>query len=634
MATGTGIGTGICFSGSKSWSSYWNTRYVDGVAVTALSDTSLSVTHVNHGTADYTGHKYYVSTDNVNFTLNKTLASIGTSTTLTGLTAATLYYVKVAPYKDANIGTLSSAASATTYLAELFDGNTVAWYKFDNLSKVTTDLFQRVANLKDLSGNNNDLPVLNTTSEPQLQEDGILFEGVGSSMRQAFTFAQPEFIYMIIKQVEWQNNRYFCNGVDSSTHYGAVYMSTSTPQIGAYAGSASGRSSDLAVGSWGVVRCLFNGANSKLIVNNNAAITGNFGSNNMNGFCLGAAGTGSFSKFMVKEVILRKSTNGEAAIYNYLASRLTATVNLDNMNPLANMPLPKDQHGFEACNGKLYSVGGRTALSSPKKLYEYNPLTNTWATKADMPWSTGTERQSASWNVVNGKLYFIGGLANPAVLYGEVYMYDPSNDTWTQKATMPTVREDYGSAVYNGKIYCFGGINKETGSYAALKILEVYDPVANTWDITKADMPTEKCFGDFGICCNGKIYAISASNTYVGYPDAAVVSTTVYRYDPETNTWDTVAPIPVGVAYCDMVAVGTNIYVVGGWKGGNSLAQPLINISNKVYKYDTVADSWSEHYTLQTPLTGAACCAYNGEIYVNGGYYGYYSLKSLFKFTA
>ncbi|MGD6807073.1 MAG: hypothetical protein ACQCN4_08955 [Candidatus Bathyarchaeia archaeon] len=55
-----------------------------------------------------------------------------------------------------------------------------------------------------------------------------------------------------------------------------------------------------------------------------------------------------------------------------------------------------------------------------------------------------------------------------------------ADDTWTQKAPMPTARYDTRVAVVNNKIYCIGG---RTGSSkeALVNVNEMYDPTTDTW---------------------------------------------------------------------------------------------------------------------------------------------------------
>ena len=142
---------------------------------------------------------------------------------------------------------------------------------------------------------------------------------------------------------------------------------------------------------------------------------------------------------------------------------------------------------------------------------------DTWTKKADMP----TARVGPSTCVVDGRIYAIGGvvcsldgscehpIGAPAV--STVEEYDPASDTWTKKADMPTARKAPGTSVVDGKIYAIGGA---TGAEAPpvdpmgfiLSTVEVYDPATDTWTM-KADMPTARTFLSTSVV-NGKIYAI------------------------------------------------------------------------------------------------------------------------------
>jgi hypothetical protein len=100
MGTVIGNSVGIPFGGGKSWSAYWATRYPSNVVVTVLSSTSIRVTHTNNGTQDFTGISYEISpSDQLHFTENTTAAPGTTSKDITGLTADTLYYVRLRYYK-------------------------------------------------------------------------------------------------------------------------------------------------------------------------------------------------------------------------------------------------------------------------------------------------------------------------------------------------------------------------------------------------------------------------------------------------------------------------------------------------------------------------------------------------------
>lgn len=213
-----------------------------------------------------------------------------------------------------------------TVPATLSDTNkTVGWYLSQDLTTITKDGSNKVSLWADKNGTGNNLASPNgTTNNPTWSTSGILFDGQDNVLQKAFTYAQPAFMYIVIKQVTWVSAAWVFDGVSTTD---AIQQYSVTPNIRSYGGSAwSNEDSNLLVGSYGIVRILFYGASSKLIVNDNTPIAANWGTTSPGGFTLAARGTltGIFANIEVKEIILRKvaDTSGdEAAIYNYLKSK-------------------------------------------------------------------------------------------------------------------------------------------------------------------------------------------------------------------------------------------------------------------------------------------------------------------------
>ena len=218
---------------------------------------------------------------------------------------------------------LSMKLGGESYPPILDDGNAPSWW--DMAEKyMTKDGSNRASQWADRSGNNNHLLQAGADAlKPIWSSDGVLFDGADDLMKAVgFTFVQPEMIYMVLKQVTWTANDRIFDG-DSSTK--VLFQSASSPDIKANSGQSSGAASGLLIDTFGIVRVLFNGGSSKLQVNEDAAITGNFGSADMDGFTLGATATGTFpSNIQVKEVILRKIVDtapNDQIIYDYLKSK-------------------------------------------------------------------------------------------------------------------------------------------------------------------------------------------------------------------------------------------------------------------------------------------------------------------------
>jgi len=158
-------------------------------------------------------------------------------------------------------------------------------------------------------------------------------------------------------------------------------------------------------------------------------------------------------------------------------SRWVSTVEMydpatDTWTRKADMPTARFVLSSEAVNGKIYAIGGVATLNPAGPVLdtveEYDPVTNTWSPKADMP----TASHALATGVVNGKIYAIGGGLPSGTPYTNVEQYDPMTDSWIIKSPMPTPRRAFAASVVNGKIYAIGGVG--IGA-AALKTVEEYD---------------------------------------------------------------------------------------------------------------------------------------------------------------
>lgn len=205
----------------------------------------------------------------------------------------------------------------------LWDGNSVAW--FDMAKNITKDGSNRISEWGDYSESGHPLLQAGADSiKPVLTADGVLFDGVDDYLKCAsFTLNQPEFIYIVFRQLSWTRYEQIFDGNGNSTGY--LMQDAATPDLKISAGTQSGVISPT-LNTFVIVRALFNGASSKLILNDGTPVTGNFGAANMMGFTLGVKGSASsgFSHCEVKEAIIRKIADtapNEAAIYNYLKDK-------------------------------------------------------------------------------------------------------------------------------------------------------------------------------------------------------------------------------------------------------------------------------------------------------------------------
>jgi N-acetylneuraminic acid mutarotase len=226
--------------------------------------------------------------------------------------------------------------------------------------------------------------------------------------------------------------------------------------------------------------------------------------------------------------------------------------------------LPSGYPGVEnpavtTLNGKLYVFGGGTApfSGSVTNAAVFDPGTNSWTSIAPMPVARGGPTAQA----LGGKIYVAGGLDPSGVSLSSVSVYNPSTNTWSSAASMATARDNPGSAVLTDtdgqqKMYVFGG--RTRGGNGTLNSVERYDPTTNTWT-ARAAMPTGRRTMAVGLL-NGRAQLMGGekSSTTAGtFPQNE-------EYNPLTNSWSTLAPMPTprhGTAYGTINGV---VYVAGG----------------------------------------------------------------------
>lgn len=179
-----------------------------------------------------------------------------------------------------------------------------AWFRYGVGITVTG---AGVSQWDDQSGNGRHLKQGTDTNRPALQADNtILFDGADNFLVcDAFTLNQPTTVYILFKQVSWTIDDRIYDG--NTLNAMGFRQDSATPQINIIAGATGPISTALAIGVYGVVSAVFNGASSVLQVNNNTPTVGNAGAGNAGGFTLGARGAGagaSASNVQAKEIII------------------------------------------------------------------------------------------------------------------------------------------------------------------------------------------------------------------------------------------------------------------------------------------------------------------------------------------
>ena len=219
---------------------------------------------------------------------------------------------------NAGIGCRFDGALCVVFANPIPALSPAAYYKFNTGITVTG---AGVSQWSDQSGNLRHLLQGTDAARPPLQADGsVLFDGVADFLQgTGFGFVQPSTVFIRFKQVSWTSTDTIFDGA-TTNNTGRLFQSTATPGLAINAGSTVALNNNLAIGAYGSLCAVFNGAGSSILVDATTETTGNAGANNMNGFTLGtqANGATTFSNIRVVECAVFASalTAGQRAVLN------------------------------------------------------------------------------------------------------------------------------------------------------------------------------------------------------------------------------------------------------------------------------------------------------------------------------
>lgn len=277
----------------------------------------------------------------------------------------------------------------------------------------------------------------------------------------------------------------------------------------------------------------------------------------------------------------------------------------------AAIGMPRSGPAFGVIDGKLYvASGGCPAPTCPAQapyprfrgLETYNPVSNEWTTSEKL---IPTAVFGPASGVIGKKLYVAGGQGEDGV--GDIaslQIYDAETNSWSPGDPMPRRGSHFAGAVFDGKFYAFGNVNYLGGTE-----VQVYDPAAvgNKWSL-KTPMPTARAGARAGVI-NGKLYVVGGHNgsSYVA---------ALEEYDPSKEgtaegPWRTRTAMPTPRANVAVVVLGGRLFVIGG---NNAAFLSVI----EVYEPDT--DRWTTLDPMPRAHSLAAVGVVDGTTYVVSGH--------------
>ncbi len=238
--------------------------------------------------------------------------------------------------------------------------------------------------------------------------------------------------------------------------------------------------------------------------------------------------------------------------------------------------------GYISATGRIYIISGDSngsVQSAQPNTWAYDPVANTWTDLtpgAPFPHPAG----GLAYGVVNNKLYIAGGRDANNQLINLTWEYEPTTNTYTQKADEPYSSQNNvpGSAVAAGRLWVFGGGNpfNPTGSSRCV----FPSPPKSLPDRSDLFFPT-----------------VDDSGRY---------------YDPRTDTWHSSPSLAVARSFPSGGAIGDNLLVAaGGYNGVGYNSRATLQLEDPCVGAPTLTSAASEKthgaigtFDVELPVSG------------------------------
>lgn len=270
-----------------------------------------------------------------------------------------------------------------------------------------------------------------------------------------------------------------------------------------------------------------------------------------------------------------------------------------------SLPSPRFAATAAVVRGQVYLFGGvsEAGAAGPRGIDEvlsFDAATGRWTEHAPLP----GQRGGAGTALIGDRVYLVGGSVFPEQkISRDVLIYDPSADSWSRGPSL--VHERSCAAVFatSRGIMAFEGIREDRYGTATIERLE-----RNEWRVVgETGFPRlQGSSVEFG----GKFYFFGGIDGARGHGMVRVSSSDAY--DPATERWTRLAPMPTARRDAAAAVLGGKIYVVGG-EDGARMGLSTVEI------YDPAGGTWTTAPSLPEPRIFAAAAALSGRLYIFGG---------------
>ncbi|KAF0153351.1 MAG: kelch repeat-containing protein [Ignavibacteria bacterium] len=279
---------------------------------------------------------------------------------------------------------------------------------------------------------------------------------------------------------------------------------------------------------------------------------------------------------------------------------------------VANMKSDRFGMGYTSDGEQIFAVGGGIGFDPflSNSIESFDPKSGEWKILSK---GLGRKRYCNAEHIpLNNKIYIFNGesMGSGFRAYSKrVEIFDVKTKQLTTLENNPYPVKSAGSVVYNNKIYVFGGqhINGVSDKFFE------FDPLTNEW---KSLTPMPKSKQTCGKVVGDLLYVIG------GY-DGAQMLKSVDVYDFKKNSWERIAELPKRVSAHALAVNGNDIWIIGAYDDNDYLAC-----------FNTVTKVTTEFENNMKGRRHAGAYVLNNVLYIFGGSKNSYNSSAMFSAEA
>ena len=264
-----------------------------------------------------------------------------------------------------------------------------------------------------------------------------------------------------------------------------------------------------------------------------------------------------------------RTVSGVIGEYLYIfasqgATSLAISLHIPTKVWVASTPptAPGYNSAFCVANGEIYKLSGTGSVNAFEKFTPTSGGLGTWTTLTGGPTNVMNAQNSMVFDGSSDIYVSSADYSTPTSSF--LAKYNIQAGTWQSLTGSPSPKRYAGMAAIEGKIYLIGGL---VPSGVDPQVCQRFDPATNQWS-NIAPIPEPINFAKWTVSTDGRyLFVITSGGGYSTYP----ASDNIYYYDPVSNQWglDCVAPQSRGLAIGHYLTGYQKLFFGGGNTGGS-----------------------------------------------------------------